>query len=496
MSGEAQEIVEVADKVDEVMVEEVSREIIDRLTSNRAEAERQLNVGNSDCSIFYFCDYVHLDESHRQAILPRIVSIGYLHRPGLACDDFCLKDESMEHHKWRFLQCLRDRTGLDINDCVRRIIPMVPKATTYYNDLDYPREHYNIENIKVVVMVLLLDGCFILEFLGKFYGIIPSDSEDDPVFAMPWVVPALRTDLLKLSNQLPFFILEHLFDLTTPPSGRRISLAELVHNFLGKGLKLDPIFYNNNAEHLLLFSRSSTPAKNISDVKRRVLGSGFRRSRKKSANNAKHLLHFFHSTLIPSDLDMSEYWPSADLIPCATKLRTVGIKFKPAKEVDNFLKIKFSNGVLKIPPIAFDDSAASILFNCVAFERRYPYCSKHFSAYAIFMDSLINTAKDVAFLSDNKIIDNYFGTDEEVAHFFNALGKVAAVDIRGCHLSKPMVDVNLYYRSCWNEFRTSFMDTYFSSPWSLLSALAALVLLILTIIQAIYAVLAYTHSKS
>lgn len=115
----------------------------------------------------------------------------------------------------------------------------------------------------------------------------------------------------------------------------------------------------------------------------------------------------------PLDLEMQQRpkrW--ADMIPCANKLRVAGIKFKAVKKASKLLK--FKNRAPEIPPIAIDHSAASFLFNCTAFEQCCSYCSKHFSTYTILMDLLIKSVRDVAILCDSKIINNYYGSEEDV----------------------------------------------------------------------------------
>ncbi|CAL9025847.1 unnamed protein product [Prunus brigantina] len=52
---------------------------------------------------------------------------------------------------------------------------------------------------------------------------------------------------------------------------------------------------------------------------------------------------------------------------------------------------------------------------------------------------LVCTPADAAFLSDKNIIENYLGTDEEVAHFFKNLGKDVPFDIDESYLSVAAV---------------------------------------------------------
>ncbi|CAI0408079.1 unnamed protein product [Linum tenue] len=112
----------------------------------------------------------------------------------------------------------------------------------------------------------------------------------------------------------------------------------------------------------------------------------------------------------------------------------------------------------------------------------------HFTAYATLLDSLVNGFRDVEYLVDKDILENYLGTEAEVARFLNDLGKEVAFDIDECYLAEVFGDVHRYYGSSWHFQWASFKFTYFQTPWSFISALAALVLLVLTVLQTVYTI--------
>ncbi|KAF2321663.1 hypothetical protein GH714_000999 [Hevea brasiliensis] len=85
------------------------------------------------------------------------------------------------------------------------------------------------------------------------------------------------------------------------------------------------------------------------------------------------------------------------------------------------------------------------------------------------------------------IIENYFGTDEEVVKYFNEASKDIIFDIKRSYLTKLFQEVNEYYKNTWHVRWAEFKYTYFDSPWAFMSALAALILLILTILQSFFA---------
>ncbi|GAB2227282.1 hypothetical protein Droror1_Dr00009097 [Drosera rotundifolia] len=76
---------------------------------------------------------------------------------------------------------------------------------------------------------------------------------------------------------------------------------------------------------------------------------------------------------------------------------------------------------------------------------------------------------DVKYLADKNIIENYFGTEAEIARFINNLGKDMSFDINRCYLAKLFNDVNKYYQD----------------PW------VALVLLVLSVMQTLYTLIPF-----
>ncbi|XP_015582714.2 UPF0481 protein At3g47200 isoform X1 [Ricinus communis] len=344
--------------------------------------------------------------------------------------------QMIEEHKWRFLGAVLTRTKAKDISLDDFFKAIAPKEEEI-------RECYS-ENIGYsshqLIEMMILDGCFIIELLCI---------------------------VARLENQIPFFVLESLFGLvsvTLDDSSR--SLTELALEFFDYAVE-------RPAEFLDRFK----------DKK------------------GKHLLDLFRSTFIPPPQgkpNEDAYSPFLQLIQSAKKLRLSGIKFKP-KRTDSFLDISFSHGVLRIPPLTVDDFTSSFLLNCVAFEQCYKHCSKHITSYVTFMGCLINTPADAGYLSDHRIIENYFGTDDEVAKFFNDVGKDITFDIQRSYLSKLFKDVNKYYRNNFHIKWAGFKHTYFDSPWSFMSAMAALILLLLTIIQAFFAVYPYaspSHKQS
>ncbi|XP_073265022.1 UPF0481 protein At3g47200 [Populus alba] len=340
------------------------------------------SAGKSSCCIFRVPH--SLVEINKKAYHPHIVSIGPYHHGKVHL-------KMIEEHKWRFLGGVLARTqqhGIGINDFFKAIAPIEEKIRDCYSEtIECSRQEF--------LEMMVLDGCFIIELFCIVGGIVQGDI-DDPIFKMTRMIFFIMRDLLKLENQIPFFVLETLFE-TSILSSRKQNVSSLT-----------------------------------------VLALKF----------------FDHAVQRPPEV-----------------LR--------------------SNGVLEIPLLTVDDFTTSVILNCVAFEQCYAHCSNHITSYVTFMGCLINAPSDAGFLCEYKIVENYFGADEEIASFFNNVGKDVTFDIQRSYLSKVFEDVNEHYSNNWHVRWAEFKHAYFDTPWSFISALAAFVLLVLTMIQAFFAFYGY-----
>ncbi|KAK4343133.1 hypothetical protein RND71_038949 [Anisodus tanguticus] len=428
---------------------EVNKYQLELMQQKISQSPRLLceSAGRSCCCIFRVPQsFINVNGRSYE---PQIVSIGPYHHG---------KDnvKMIEEHKWRFLGNLLKRTegkGLKLEDYLKAIQPLEMRARECYSEaILLDRDEF--------VEMLVLDGCFIIELFRKIGGVIPIE-KDDPLISMSWIYPFFLRDLIRLENQIPFFILQFLFEFTNM-QGEDQSTPSLS--------KLALTFFNYTLQRPV-----------------EVL--------EKFGNlEGKHLLDFLRSSYIFLDHEEPKNKRNTPtyVIQCISKLRRAGIKLRPRKE-ETFLAIKFNNGFIEMPTITIDDFMSSFLINCVAYEQCHVDCSKHMTTYATFLDCLVNTHKDVEYLSDCNIIENYFGTDFEIATFINNLGKEVMFDIDECYLLELFIKVNDYYKSSWHVHWASFKYTYFSSPWSFISALAALVLLVLAILQTLYSILSYVN---
>ncbi|KAL9227944.1 hypothetical protein vseg_003575 [Gypsophila vaccaria] len=411
------------------------------------------SVGRGTCSIFKVPN--SFTQVNGQLYQPQIVAIGPFHH-GLA------HVQMMEEHKYQYLGQFLARTNLTLLSLFEALARHEPEVRECYSEtIDL--------GTQALLEMMVVDGCFILELFRKVAKIVPFHG-DDPIASMSWIFPALLRDLHRLENQIPYFVLQILFDLALEKDDDDDNDEGLKYN-LGT-LCLD--FFN------YILQRPFDILWNYKDLQPR------------------HLLDLLRSSFITPNLDRKglterNSTPS-HVIFSVSKLRRAGIQLRPG-EAQTFLAVKFNRGVLEMPSVTFDDFMSSLIANCVVFEQCHKNCSSYFTTYTTLVDCLVNTAKDVEYLCDHNIIENYFGTEAEVATFINNLGKEVAFDIDQCYLAELFNDVNTYYKNSWHVHWASFKYTYFSTPWSFISAFAAFVLLILTISQTLYTIMPYYQKK-
>ncbi|CAN8252586.1 unnamed protein product [Cochlearia groenlandica] len=409
------------------------------------KAWETIDPGSESCCILRIPH--SLASINNKAYEPKIVSIGPYHHGKEHLN-------LTQQHKLRFLKFFvgkMQENGIDPQDLVKAVTSLdLVIRSSYSEDLDL--------NLESLVEMMVLDGCFILTLFFVVSGEVCYDNLDDPVFRMPWFLPSIRADLLLLENQVPYVLLQTLFEtsgLVTSGCG----LNDVAFRFFDFSLQKPDGFWE---KHCSL--------------------------------DAKHLLDLIRKTFIPVTCQRSNKVRFNDFLGfvlSAKKLHLREIKFKPRKETESILDISYSNGVLHIPPIVIDDFTASVFLNCVAFEQLYGDSSNHITSYVAFMACLINQESDTSFLSEKRIVENYFGTEEEVSRFFKSIGKDVALDLEKSYLANVFQGVNEYTSKGFHVHCAEFVHTHFDSTWTFASSFAALLLLMFAALQVFFAAYSY-----
>ncbi|KAF8389060.1 hypothetical protein HHK36_025745 [Tetracentron sinense] len=370
--------------------------------------------------------------------IPRVISIGPFHRGKKSLQE-------MEKHKWRYFAVFREwYPERDLKDYVKGLRGLEERARQCYAETIELGSNDFIE-------MMLLDGFFILVlFLKKHFKIWEDNS--DPIYNTRWMWNAVMIDMMLLENQIPFFVLEGLFNLsfvTNQDDDENPSLLKLTHGYFKYFFESDEI-----PETI-------------------------------SKSQVTHLLDFVRSCHLPSSttvLPQSQGGKRYDVTRSATELHEAGVKFKVG-ESNCLLDISFTNGELEIPYLQIVDGTESLFRNLIALEQCQRLSNSGITSYASLMDSLINTPKDVSLLIDNGIIENRLGDNEEVSRLFNNLVKEVAFGSDEFYFSSLCGDLDAYCKKHWHKWMASLRHDYFNTPWAIISFSAAVVLLILTFLQ-------------
>ncbi|KAM7255917.1 hypothetical protein ACFE04_011658 [Oxalis oulophora] len=412
---------------------------------------------------------------------PHMLAIGPFHR-GID------RLQAMEVHKKIYLNELLDRMGVDIITLIDALKGLEKIARKSY------AEHVSLDSDYFVEM-MLLDGCFIIELLLKncIKSLIKTD---DLIFKGIWMIYSLKRDMLLLENQLPFFVLLEIYNLTKDSKHEKEILAEIEEQ---KQHQIS-IALRDMQEATVPLSEDGNMSPSLTSTKclqhmirnffEEILpGSKF--SEISNGHKHKHLLDFVHKSWHYPKVKEGKHEYSGH-IRCATELQEAGISFRKSKN-PNLFEITFQNGILEIPEIVIENRTESFLRNLIAYEQCSVYVIPiYIFDYVIVMDRLINSEKDVELLRRHRIIENTLGNDEVVAKMFNRMCNFVVIsgEFRYLELFKK---VNDHCDKTWNHRMAKLRHNYFNSPWALISFTAAVIILLLTFAQTNYSVLTYYH---
>ncbi|KAJ9164388.1 hypothetical protein P3X46_023968 [Hevea brasiliensis] len=375
---------------------------------------------------------VQLRELNEKAYTPRVVSIGPLH---YGKEEF----RAMEEHKKRYLFDFLNRSGVSLLEFIKATETCETELRNCYaENIQFPREDF--------VKMMLTDAAFLIEyFLKRYFGGWP---KADRVFRKQRLTNNIRYDILLLENQVPFFFLEKLLNL----SKVGISIVELIQCFFTREV-----------------IRLSLKLKNLSE----------------KSFQALHLVDFLRICLQPSNPTPNKKYRNLST-PTITHLHQAGVKFESSSS-NCLLDIKFEKGILYIPEWKITDHTETLLRNILAFEQCHS-SDNYTSDYVIIMDFLINDEEDVQLLIQNGIIENWLQDNQAVATFVNSLGNQTLVG-EYFYFSDLVKDLNAYCKIPRNKWKATLKQKYFNNPWTIISVIAASFLLMLTVIQTVCSIL-------
>jgi hypothetical protein len=406
-------------------------------------------------------------DRNRHLYEPQMVSLGPFHRgAGRHLD-------AMEAHKWRYLRDLLSRGGGEsggatLADYARAAQAMEPRARRRYAEpVPMPPGEF--------AEMLLLDGCFVVEFYLK-----GEDHEDDALIDTSWGMQNVFNDLVLLENQLPFFVLERFYSIATGGLGRDHFVTKLLAKYLTVDMGLGG-------------ARDAEP-------------------RGPPDGEIHHLLHLYYHWFLPpedrpdgsgkSEEDALEELMSKPVeervpptLPSASDLRNAGVTIRAKRSPRSLVDVTFDprRGVLEIP--AVESYTNHVVFaNLLAYEQsRGRWELQRLVSYVLLMESVVSAAADVEVLQRAGVLVK---GDENTAAFYAHLARELCPPlelVNNCY-ADLFRDVREHCGRSWNRHRAVLVHDYFSNPWTSMSAAAAVFLLILTVVQTVYTVLPYYNS--
>ncbi|XP_020213666.1 UPF0481 protein At3g47200 [Cajanus cajan] len=379
---------------------------------------------------------------NEDAYTPRVVSIGPFHHKGHP------RLLNMERHKRIYCKAFLKRTQTSLDTWIRHIEGEESKFRGCYSDsLEFTKEE--------LVKIIFVDSGFIFELFWSTY--YDEWSGNDSFLLKPWLTTNIRLDLLLLENQLPYFMLEDLFNLSYP--SRSASSNNKIPSFIE--LTFDYFAYYNRSN--LLFHNVSI--RHFTDLIRTF-----------------HLQHPKQRRSLRTD-------ESVIHLHSATELLEAGVRFKDNKRSNCLLDLKFSGGVLEIPQLKVEDWTELLFRNLVALEQcHYPYES-YITDYVAILDFLVNTGRDVDILVQKRVLVNWLGDSDSVADLFNGLWKnITHLNFNDSYF-RMCQDMNAFYRDPWHKMKSTLRRDYCSSPWQTAATIAGIVLLILSLVQTVCSIL-------
>ncbi|XP_031251415.1 putative UPF0481 protein At3g02645 [Pistacia vera] len=305
---------------------------------------------------------------------PRLISIGPLHHGKKELAD-------MENKKKRFMKCFRDET----ND------QKLDEISTFIKNNERGIRHSYAEISKLnslrYRLMIMYDAIVIIGFFVR----IAKGDRSDLLLAIDTQAYTLRSDLQLVENQLPYFVLEKIYEMYLPMAGFGLpTFMELCRSFFGQhaDFKLNPL----------------APGETV-----------------------KHFADWRRSTILKGHPEEQPHGYMVDF-PCAMKLHESGVKFKSV-ERECRLKVKFEKRKhripcfnlheLQIPHFSVHSQTECLLRNILAFEQCHYPSDTRFCNYIIFLDYLIDTEKDVDLLVGEGVIKNNLGNNTLVANLVN-----------------------------------------------------------------------------
>ncbi|KAK1417908.1 hypothetical protein QVD17_27044 [Tagetes erecta] len=307
-----------------------------------------------------------LRDVNPSSFTPRVVSIGPLHTK---LENLKLMENKKATYPSQLLDEVGSPPGETLINCVQKVTGSIENIRSYYFEM----KPFTDDEL---IQMMILDGCFILQFiynLSKTGNVVSNN---------PLRSRNIALDLVLLENQIPFFVLQDIYDLTLKKLQQKHTLTTLLSKLL---------------ELVNPFEQPLNVDPNVGTKK------------------THHILGLLHKVYKPN-FDA----PKKSIIPRAystVDLDEVGVKISPNKNLIWPMAIEFESSMfwgkptLKIPVVRIDNFFEVVLRNLIAYEQ-YSFVHNYVRSYAMALDMLIATPENIGKLE--KSVDEYSSVQQEL----------------------------------------------------------------------------------
>ncbi|XP_021812385.1 uncharacterized protein LOC110755477 [Prunus avium] len=396
--------------------------------------------------------------------------------------------------------------------------------------------------------VILIDACFILELFFKNVNCQTEKKENYYLLRSPLLRKAVEQDLILLENQLPYPLLQALYDFAIPTNsssnpGKNVQEkeeADDLHNCLPCFQPCFPISHSTpsrsddhrmeieKTEHAydhpcfqpcfpISRSTTSTSDDHRMETKKtepaydhpflKLTCEFFKEYTKLQPIKNEQVKHF-------TDLVRYFMWPEKEIMRTENmnwegngeyirtktiydvrKLKEAGVKFRPnegeryvIKRVEdhkcNFKMACFRNMNLKLTKFRARYGEDCIIRNVMALEQLMYPEEAYVCSYFLMLDQLVDTVEDVNALIESHVIVNLLSSSDAVAKLINSLCQ--EIMVSGTCYTNICSKLKEHYETSFCNRNISILKrVYFKDLWTGSSTILGLFVLVFSIIVSI-----------
>ncbi|XP_030966926.1 UPF0481 protein At3g47200-like [Quercus lobata] len=396
------------------------------------------------------------------AYTPKLILIGPVHHSREEPEDMKI----METLKKRYFNIFFSRTKKIRDDFEKIVEKNKDKIRRCY------AEEITLPEGKNFVDMILLDSIFIIELFLR--STEAKEEGKDYILSKPWLKDGIRQDLILLENQVPFFILDELYQHFA--TGYQDSFLTLACKYFF--ISEEKICDEKKVKHFTDLHRyffhppNRKPGDPIehrhSATKLDMAGLIFQNRKEKEKKRVNRDLL---QVAIQKGNKLLEIFPCFN---CSWLLQCL-----PCLKKIPFLESMQTR--LVIPHFVVDNKTEDLFRNLMALEQCHYPDKAYICNYILLLDFLINSKDDVELLVEEGIIVHSLGSNKAVAEMVNKLGQEIVEEKSYYH--DVAEDLNKYYRNWWNKNMESLKTVYFRDIWRGTATVVGIIVLVVTVMN-------------